>query len=56
MDVRWKQRAVIEFLLLEGYEADDLVLRLQNACGRDACCRASVFRWMNEIRHGTEEL
>jgi hypothetical protein len=31
MDVKQKQRAVIEFLLLEGCEGDDIVLRLQNA-------------------------
>jgi hypothetical protein len=56
MDVKQKHRAVIEFLLLEGYPGDDTVLRLQNAYGRDACCRASVFRRMNEIRRGNEEL
>jgi hypothetical protein len=56
MDVRQKQRAVIEFLLLKGCEGDDIVLRLQNAYGRDPYCRASVFRWMNEIRRGNEEL
>jgi hypothetical protein len=33
---------------------DDIVLRFQNASGRDAYCRASVFRWMNEIRRGDE--
>jgi hypothetical protein len=31
MDIKQKQRAVIEFLLLEGCEGDDIVLRLQNA-------------------------
>jgi hypothetical protein len=31
MDVRQKQRAGIEFLLLEGCEGDDTVLCLQNA-------------------------
>jgi hypothetical protein len=33
MDVKQKQRAVIEFLLLEWCEADDIVLHLQNAYG-----------------------
>jgi transposase len=56
MDINQKQRAVIEFLLFEGYEDDDIVLCLQNAHGRDAHCPASVFRWMNEIRRGNEEL
>jgi hypothetical protein len=31
MDVKQKQRAVIEFLLLEGCEDDAIALRLQNA-------------------------
>jgi hypothetical protein len=56
MDVKEKQWAVIEFLLIEGYEGNDIVLRLQNASGRGAYSRASVFRWMNEIRRGNEEL
>jgi hypothetical protein len=56
MDVKQRQRVVIEFLLLEGCESDDIVLRLQNASGRDAYCEASVFRWANEIRCGSEEL
>jgi hypothetical protein len=51
MDVKQKQRAVIEFLLLEWCEGNNIVLRLQNAYGR-----ASVFRWMNEIRRGKKEL
>jgi hypothetical protein len=38
MDVRQQQRAVIEFLPLEGCEGDNMVLRLQNAYGRDAYC------------------
>jgi hypothetical protein len=38
MDVKQKQRAAIEFLLLEGCEGDDIVLRLQNAYGSDADC------------------
>jgi hypothetical protein len=56
MDLKQKQRAVIEFLLLEGCEGDDIVFRLQNAYGRDAYCWASVFRWMNEICRGSEEI
>jgi hypothetical protein len=56
MDVTQKQRAAIEFLLLEGCDGDDIMLSLQNAYGREAYCRASVFRWMNEIRRGDEEL
>jgi hypothetical protein len=56
MDVKQKQQAVIKFLLLEVCEGDDIGLRFQNAYGRDAYCRASVFRWMDEIRRGNEEL
>jgi hypothetical protein len=56
MDVKQKQLAVIEFLLLEGCGGDNIVLRLQNAHGRDAYCGTSVFRWMDEIRPGNEEL
>jgi hypothetical protein len=55
MDVKQKQRAVIEFLLLEECEGDDIVLRLQKAYGRDAYCRASLLKWMNEIRCGSKE-
>jgi hypothetical protein len=56
MDVKQKQRAIIEFLLLEEREDDDTVLRLQNVYGRNAYCRGSVFRCMNETRRGNEEL
>jgi hypothetical protein len=44
MDVKQKQRTVIEFLLLEAFESDDIALHLQIADGRDVHCRASVFR------------
>jgi hypothetical protein len=56
MDVKQKQRTVIEFLLLEGCKGDDIVPRLQNAHGGDAYCRPSVPRWVNEIRRDHEEL
>jgi hypothetical protein len=55
-DIKQKQRAVIEFLLLQGCECDEMMLRLQNVCGLDEYCRASVSRWMNEIPRGNEEL
>jgi hypothetical protein len=55
MDINQKQRPVIEFLPLERCEGADIVLRLQNAYGRDAYYQASVFRWMNEICRGNEE-
>jgi hypothetical protein len=56
MDVKHKQRAVIEFPLFKCCEGNDMVLRLQNAYGRDTSCRASVFKWTNEIRGGSDEL
>jgi hypothetical protein len=56
MDVKQKQWALIEFLLLEGYEGDDIVLRLQKAYGRDVYCRAPVFRWKNDVHRGNEFL
>jgi hypothetical protein len=43
MDVKQKQRTVIEFLLLEGCAGDEIATRLQNVYGEDAYCRASVF-------------
>jgi hypothetical protein len=33
MGIRQKQRAVIEFLVFEGYKGDEIVPRLQNAYG-----------------------
>jgi hypothetical protein len=56
MDVKQKQRAVVEFLLLKECEGDDIGLRLQKGYDRNADCRASVFIWMNEIRRDNEEL
>jgi hypothetical protein len=55
MDVKQKQQAVVEFLLLEGCEGDGILLRVQNAYGRDASRRVSASRWMTEIRRGNEE-
>jgi hypothetical protein len=51
-----KQRTLIELFLFEERECDDIVLRLQNADGRDTYCRVSVFRWMNEICRSNKEL
>jgi hypothetical protein len=38
MNIKQKQWAVTEFLLLEECEGNNIVLRLQNAYGRDAYC------------------
>jgi transposase len=56
MDVKQKQRAVIEFLLVEACAGDEIATRLQNVYGEDAYCCASVFRWIQEIRRGNEGL
>jgi hypothetical protein len=50
-----KQRAVIEFLLLEGRSGDEIAQRLHNVYGQDADCRAPVFRWIQEARRGNKE-
>jgi hypothetical protein len=56
MDVKDKQRAFIEFLLLEGCAGEEIVIRLRNLYGSAAYCRASLFRWINEVRRVNEEL
>jgi hypothetical protein len=56
IEVKDKSRAVIEFLLLEGCAGEEIVIRLRNIYGSSACCRASGFRWINEVRRGDEEL
>jgi hypothetical protein len=56
MNVEAKQRAVIEFLLLERYAGEEIAIRLRNVCGLAACCHALVLRWISEIRRGNEEL
>jgi transposase-like protein len=47
MNVKHKQRAVIEFLLLEG-RAGEIVIRLRNLYN-------SVVRWIGEVRRRSEE-
>jgi hypothetical protein len=56
IDLKDKQPAIIEFLLLEGYPGGEIAIRFRNVWGSAACSRASVFRWINEVRHGNEEL
>jgi transposase len=56
MEIKDKQRAVIEFLLLEGCAGDEIAIRLRNVYGEDAYSRATVFRWITEVRRGNEEL
>jgi transposase len=56
MDVKNKQRAIVKFLLLEGRAGQEIVLCLRNVYGSAAYCRASVFRWINKVWRGNEEL
>jgi hypothetical protein len=56
MNVKNKHRAVIEFFLLEGCTSQGMVMRLRNVYGSVAYCRASVFRWISEVRCGNGEL
>jgi hypothetical protein len=56
MDVKEKQRAVIEFLSLEGCPGDEILIRLQNVHGTDGYSRSSVFHWIQGVRRGNEEL
>jgi hypothetical protein len=46
----------IEFLLFEGRPGDEIAERLDDVHGQDAYCRASVFRWIQEVHRRNEEL
>ena len=52
MDVKQKQRAVIEFLLLEGRAGEEIAIRLHDVYGEATYSRATVFRWTNRVRSG----
>jgi hypothetical protein len=43
MDVKDKQRIVIEFLLVEGCTGDEMAARLRNVYGAEAYSRATVL-------------
>jgi hypothetical protein len=55
MDVKDRQQTVVEFLLFKGCASEKSVMRFRNLYGSDANCRASVFRWISEVRRGNEE-
>jgi hypothetical protein len=44
------------FALIEASQGDEIAQRLHNVYGQDAYCRASVFRWIEEVGRGKEEL
>ena len=49
MDVRQRQRAVIEFLVLEGETASNIHRRLENIYKREALALSSVYRWVERV-------
>lgn len=53
---KFKYRAVIEFLTLEGISASEIHPRLINVYGDNAPSYATVCRWNNEFKHGRETL
>jgi hypothetical protein len=56
MDVKDGQRAISEFLLLEGCVSEEIMTYLHTAYDSAAYFRVSVFRWISEARRGHEEL
>jgi histone-lysine N-methyltransferase SETMAR len=58
MDVRMKQRAVIEFLVLEKETVGNIHKRLQNVYGNSAVDRSTVGRWVKRTseEHGHADL
>jgi hypothetical protein len=56
MDVKDKQPAIIEFLLLKRCARGEIVIHLRKMSDSTTYCGASVFRWISEISDGNEEL
>jgi hypothetical protein len=55
-EVKDKQQAVIELLLLEGCTGEEIMMHLRNVYGSSAYCRASAFRLVSEVGRGNKEL
>lgn len=51
-----KQRAVIEFLRLEGESGDNIHSRLVKVYQEDAYSRSAVFEWVREVDQGRSDL
>jgi len=49
IDVRQRQRAVIEFLVLEGETANNIHRRLENVYKRESLAKSSVYRWVERV-------
>jgi hypothetical protein len=56
MDVKDKQPAVIEFMLLEGCNGEEIAIHLRNVHIPAGYCFVSVFKWISDIRGGNERL
>jgi hypothetical protein len=56
METKDKQRAVIEFLLLEGCVGEEIVAPIRNWYGSTAYCRISISRRISEVRRGNQDL
>jgi hypothetical protein len=56
MNVKTEQRAVIEFLFLEGSDREEIAQYLRNVEGDQVYFRAAVLQWIKKIRNGNEEL
>jgi hypothetical protein len=54
MDIKDKQRAIIEFLFFEDIGGDEITRCLHNVYGEDAYSRVTIFCWTKEIRDGNE--
>ena len=50
MDVRCKQRAVIEFLYHEGIKEAEIVERLRKVYKDKALSQATVWRWLDRFK------
>jgi transposase len=55
MNVKQKQRAVVEFLFLEGRTGEEIAIRLHDVYGEAASSRATIFRWINRVCSGDAE-
>ena len=49
IEVRSKQRAVIEFLLAENQDISDIHRRLQNVYGDQTVDKSTVSRWARRV-------
>jgi transposase len=56
MDVKGKERAFLELVLLEGCLSKEIAIHLQNVYGPAAYYCTSVSRWISKVRRGNEEL